>query len=809
MSSSDSDSISISARRRSGRNTGRQINLKESDDENESFDELPLSEAKSVKTESDDDEDDVPIGSKRAPVEKKNKRPTKRTKNNNETKKGTRKKAEPVKEEDEDDLPLNTKAKPRTARGKSKESKKVNGTPVKKEEMDDRDLTPLKSGPPSPSPKSSTITSRNRSPNDDDEEEEEEDFKWWEQGNIDGTQKWSTLEHSGVLFAPQYEPLPKDVKLYYDGKPVDLPLEAEEVAGFFGAMVETDHAKNPTFQKNFFRDFLAVCKECNFKHNIKEFSKCDFSQMFHYFERKRDEKRNMSKEQKKEIKKKKDEEEESYKWCTLDGRKERVGNFRIEPPGLFRGRGNHPKTGSLKRRVFPEQITINIGKEAPVPKPLPGHHWAEVRHDNTVTWLATWHENVNNNVKYVFLAAGSSLKGQSDLKKYEKSRKLKDYIDDIREGYTKDLKSDLTVERQRGTAMYLIDVFALRAGNEKGEDEADTVGCCSLRYEHVSLKPPNIVIFDFLGKDSIRYYNEVEVDPQVFKNLRIFKRSPKKEGDLIFDRLTTNTLNKYLTSLMDGLSAKVFRTYNASHTMNEELKKMPKSLSLADKVLFYNRANRTVAILCNHQRSVTKNHDVQMERYEERIKALQYQRLRLHRMMLSLEPKLSKKMPELVQGEAGIDDEWVKRHHELLYELEKEKIKKKFERDNEKIMAEDPKGKLPDNELEKRLTAADQLKAVLDAEYRTTKVHPGRATLERLESRLSKLNDRIKVMRTQMIDKDENKTTALTTSKINYIDPRLTFSFSRREEVPIEKLFSKTIRDKFNWASETPADWEW
>lgn len=94
------------------------------------------------------------------------------------------------------------------------------------------------------------------------------------------------------------------------------------------------------------------------------------------------------------------------------------------------------------------------------------------------------------------------------------------------------------VIRQRATALHLIDRFALRAGNEKGDDEADTVGCCSLRFEHISLEPPNRVIFDFLGKDSIRYYNEVEVDAQIFKNLKIFKREPKTEGDLLFDRLT-------------------------------------------------------------------------------------------------------------------------------------------------------------------------------------------------------------------------------------------------------------------------------
>jgi DNA topoisomerase-1 len=96
-------------------------------------------------------------------------------------------------------------------------------------------------------------------------------------------------------------------------------------------------------------------------------------------------------------------------------------------------------------------------------------------------------------------------------------------------------------DRQRATAMYFIDRLALRAGNEKGEDEADTVGCCSLRFEHVTLEKPDKVIFDFLGKDSIRYYNEVPVDEQVFKNIKIFKRDPKKEGDPLFDRIDVSS----------------------------------------------------------------------------------------------------------------------------------------------------------------------------------------------------------------------------------------------------------------------------
>lgn len=63
--------------------------------------------------------------------------------------------------------------------------------------------------------------------------------------------------------------------------------------------------------------------------------------------------------------------------------------------------------------------------------------------------------------------------------------------------------------------------LALRAGNEKEEGEtADTVGCCSLRVEHINLYPKlddqeYVVEFDFLGKDSIRYYNRIPVEKRV------------------------------------------------------------------------------------------------------------------------------------------------------------------------------------------------------------------------------------------------------------------------------------------------------
>jgi len=113
------------------------------------------------------------------------------------------------------------------------------------------------------------------------QEEEEEVFRWWDADpNGDGSVKWQTLEHNGVIFPPPYEPLPKHIKMKYNGiycsfrlscvteysrrllgKEVTLPPSAEEVAGFYAAMLETEHAQDATFNKNFFDDWKTIMKQ--------------------------------------------------------------------------------------------------------------------------------------------------------------------------------------------------------------------------------------------------------------------------------------------------------------------------------------------------------------------------------------------------------------------------------------------------------------------------------------------------------------------------------------------------------------------
>ncbi|KAL3231675.1 DNA topoisomerase 1 [Nakaseomyces bracarensis] len=641
----------------------------------------------------------------------------------------------------------------------------------------------------------------------EEEEEEEEEYKWWEEQDKDDTIKWTTLIHNGVLFPPEYEPLPSHVKLYYDGKPVDLPVQAEEVAGFYAHLLETTHAKNPIFQKNFFEDFKEVLKESGGSLNnidIQAFNKCDFSKMHEYFVTLKEQKKNLTAMEKKEIRLEREKFEEKYKICILDGRKEQIGNFKVEPPDLFRGRGAHQKTGKLKRRIYPEDIILNLSKDAPVPPPPAGHKWGEIRHDNTVQWLAMWRENIFGSFKYVRLAANSSLKGQSDFKKFEKARELKNHVERIRRDYKMNLRNRLMIERQKAVAIYIIDVFALRAGGEKSEDEADTVGCCSLRYEHVTLRPPNTVIFDFLGKDSIRYYQEVQVDPKVFKNLALFKKPPKQPGHQLFDRLDPSILNKHLQNYMPGLTAKVFRTYNASKTMQDQLDLIPNEGSVAEKLLKYNAANRTVAILCNHQRTVTAGHAKSVAKSNDKIQELEWQKMRLKKALLQLEPDMAEKMPDFFKDIDSINKTSQAEIHHRILEREALKIQLKFKRENDKRKYEGDE-LLTEEILKEWMQKVDSLKAQYETELETGNVEL-RSFLnsaEKILAAIDKIEKRIINSQVQLRDREENSQVSLGTSKINYIDPRLSVVFCKKYDVPIEKIFTKSLREKFKWAIES------
>jgi DNA topoisomerase-1 len=242
-----------------------------------------------------------------------------------------------------------------------------------------------------------------------------------------------------------------------------LHEETEEVAGFYARMLDHEYTSKKVFNDNFFKDWRAVMSNEE-KKTITDLHKCDFRAIQAHYAAQSEKNRNRTKEEKKALKEQNEELVKEYGFCFIDGHKEKVGNFRIEPPGLFRGRGDHPKMGKLKQRTMPEDVIINCSKDSEWPVPPKGHRWKEVRHDNTVSWLASWVENVQGQVKYVMLNPSSKLKGEKDYMKYEKARELQNHIKKIRRTYQSEWKSKEMRIRQRGVALYFIDKLALRAG---------------------------------------------------------------------------------------------------------------------------------------------------------------------------------------------------------------------------------------------------------------------------------------------------------------------------------------------------------
>ena len=58
----------------------------------------------------------------------------------------------------------------------------------------------------------------------------------------------------------------------------------------------------------------------------------------------------------------------------------------------------------------------------------------------------------------------------------------------------------------------------------------------------------------------------------------------------------------------------------------------------------------------------------------------------------------------------------------------------------------------------------------------------------RVERQISTARERMRKMEIDIAQKEDLKTVALGTSKINYMDPRISIAWCKRHEVPLEKV---------------------
>ena len=451
-----------------------------------------------------------------------------------------------------------------------------------------------------------------------------------------GGKQWDVLIHNGPMFAPLYEP--HNIPVTINNHKYQLSGLAEEYITMYARYIDTDYVKKTKFNKNFLHDWRKVLPS-HIAKTVSSMEEVNVTDIKKHLDKIKEHKANMSKEEKDKIKHKNDLIEEPYKYCMINGGRMKVGNYKIEPPGIFLGRGEHPKLGRIKTRINPEDVIINLSKDAPIPIPNVNNAnnakhtnktWGKVIHNNEVVWLATWTDNISGKNKYVFTSMESIFKSKSDMDKFDLARKLKKKVNQIRAAYYEDMKGTDEIKQQLATALYFIDNLALRVGGNKDtKEQADTVGVTSLRVEHLTITEgsDNIIKLDFLGKDSVRYCRKVKVDEVCYNNLKSFINNKNKKQDL-FDKISSTSLNNYLNHMMEGLTAKVWRTYNASMLFQKELdkvnpnilEKMPESEKINYLMSVFNQANTAVALLCNHQKNVSSDIEKSVKQIEDAIK---------------------------------------------------------------------------------------------------------------------------------------------------------------------------------------------
>lgn len=549
-----------------------------------------------------------------------------------------------------------------------------------------------------------------------------EQCNWWEKGCLPGeSKKWETLEHNGPYFTHLMEPyVPHKAPLLYDGKKYVLTPEEERIANFYARRIISEQGgtitifltKDKTFNDNFWKDFKTYLTP-EHKALFKDFGKVDFKLIVKKLKEMKETDKNISEKEKEAKKVKVAEKKADYGFAVINGIKEPVSNFVIEPAALFLGRGQNPNRGKIKRDIEPEEVTINVGKEAPIPEPPEGHKWKEVIHDSTLSWIANWRDPISNELKYVYLSAEGQLKGKSDFIKYEKARKLNKFINVVRNKYEKDIEGKNAKLQQLGTVLYLIDVYGLRVGNEKDESETDTVGASTLRVEHVKLEKPDI-IFDFLGKDSIQYYKKLPVPENVYKNFEKFLKN-KKPTDPVFDLISAADINDYLKTFDKDFSAKAFRTRLASTIMDAALKKIKvkKTATQDEKKKLFDKANIEVAEVLNHRRTVPPKAKDTIKKYQDELK-----------------------------------------------ELNKELKNAKSEEASDK-------------------------------------------KIQTIKNKIQKKKDQIE-------SKQDTLNIAISTSRTNYIDPRINVAWSKKHDLNLNKIYSAVLQRKFKWAIDmTDKDWDY
>ena len=218
----------------------------------------------------------------------------------------------------------------------------------------------------------------------------------------------------------------------------------EEMAVKFAQKFGTPYAEDQKFRSNFMKDF-ANALDLDGKITVEDF---DWTPVTRSIEAERARKANMTKEEKKQLaqsrKKIREERKGRYGWATVDGVRMEIGNYAVEPPGIFLGRGHNPLRGKWKPAITTKDITLNLSPDAPPPL----GEWAGSEWRPDELWIARWTDKLTGKVKYVWFHDATPMKQERAQEKFDLGRELESKIEKVRTHIAKNLVGE-DVKRRR------------------------------------------------------------------------------------------------------------------------------------------------------------------------------------------------------------------------------------------------------------------------------------------------------------------------------------------------------------------------
>jgi len=564
------------------------------------------------------------------------------------------------------------------------------------------------------------------------------------------------LIHNGIITPPK--PPLNHLVLTMRGRPVKLTPKQEEMALAWARKQGTPYVEDRVFVRNFMADFSA---ELNVTPPLSV-DEVDFDSAVRVIEAEREAKARLTKEERKAAaaarKAEREELKEIYGYAIANGERVELGNYMTEPSGIFMGRGKHPLRGQWKEGATQQDVTLNLSLESPRPE----GNWAEVVWQPESLWVARWKDKLSDKLKYVWLSDTAPIKQAREAQKFDKAIELGVNLETVRARIQQDLSNSDDKRKMIATACYLIDVLCLRVGDEKDPDEADTVGATTLRPEHIKLRPDSTAEFKFLGKDSVLWHKKIQLPEIIHQNLDYLienarpsnsrKNHPTRDLPQLFPDISSRDVNNYLSDILPGLSAKVFRTYHATQVVQQSLADC--GVKAADPEYKKREAamlsNMEAAILCNHTKQAPKNWAARKEKMRERRERAQARVQKYREQVAEYKAKLVALRQEAKEKEAAATD---KRRPQV-----RERYKKR--------------------------------KAV------------ARRRIEAAQGRLQRAREALGKVETQNKLTAKGRAWNLGTSLKSYIDPRMYYRWGRQVDYDVlEKYYPKALQSKFAWAA--------